>query len=201
VVGVDRIHCHVASTSALRYRSVPTNLTSLLFNCFQYLPPSLPAHVAILPPSRHEHSHSQPEQSLPSSLLPSPVLLHLPSSELHRLDSLRLHLSIEHSTQPPVTLVARHLATTSLNSLHLRHSAPTFPPVWTNALPHVATSPMHPHSSTTPFFIPPSHFPTHSTAPTYTSTQSSDTSRFFCTLSLVAPARDHLFVTSLQIVH
>jgi hypothetical protein len=49
VVGVDRIQCHVASTSALRYRSVPTNLTSLLLlNRFQYLRPSLPAHVAIL---------------------------------------------------------------------------------------------------------------------------------------------------------
>jgi hypothetical protein len=102
------------------------------------------------------------------------VLLRLPSSDLHRLDSPRLHLSVEHSTQPPVTLVARHLATTSLSSLHLRHSALTFTPVWTNALPHVATSPMHPHLSTTPCSIPPSHFPTHSTAPTYTPTQSSD---------------------------
>jgi hypothetical protein len=146
--------------------------TSLHFDCFRYLAPSLPAHVTILLAisSRAFTLSNRTVLTVQSS-----ACTRASSSALHRLASTRLlHLSVEQSTQPPVTLVAQHLALTSLNSLHLRHSAPTFPPVWTNALPHVATSPMHPHFSTTPFSIPPSHFPTHSTAPTYTSTQSSD---------------------------
>jgi hypothetical protein len=166
-----RIQCHVASTRALRNRWDQPHFTSLrLFPIPTTKPPctcnDTNRHLVTSIHTLKPNSPYRPVFCLHSCFFfcPSPP----------RLDSPRLHLSVEQSTQPPVTLVAQHLALTSLNSHHLRHGAPTFPPVWTNSLPHVATSPMHPHFSTTPFSIPPSHFPTNSTAPTYTSTQSSD---------------------------
>jgi hypothetical protein len=121
--------------------------------------------------------YTQTKQSLPYSLsacLHKCFLCQLLPSVLHRLVSPRLHLGIEHWTQPPVTLVARHLTTTSLHSLHPRHRPHLRGGVKRRSLSHVATSPMHPHFSHGTFSISSTHFPTHSTANTSTSARSPD---------------------------
>jgi hypothetical protein len=63
--------------------------------------------------------HTQTEQSLPYSF--SANVPHLPASAFCPSPPRLASSSLGHWTQPPVTLVARHLITTSLHSHHPRH--------------------------------------------------------------------------------